>query len=94
MEEVKLDSKERLAKAYKAIFKDGKCGKMDIEIVLNDLYKHTYLGKPIKGDAIERAEKEGARQVGLHISEYLDLDLEYFREQDRRFKRKKKELRL
>ena len=94
MEEAKLNSKERLSKAYKAVFKHGKCTKMDIELVLNDLYKETYLSKPIKGDAIERAEKEGARQVGLRISEFLDLDLEYFRGQDRRHKRKLKDLQL
>lgn len=64
--------------AYDRVFSDGEASQADKDVVLQDIISKTYLRKPINGNELERAEKEGLRKLGLHISNMLNLPESYF----------------
>jgi len=80
--------KRRLKEAYDNVFSKGNTTQHDVDVVLHDILSKSYVNKPIEGDNVIRAEKEGKRKLGLHIHNMLNLPIAYFLELDERVKEK------
>lgn len=83
--------KRELKGAYDRVFSESVNSQRDVDLVLNDIMSKTFINKPINGDEITRAEKEGMRKLGIHISNMLRLKLEYFIELDELSKKRTKQ---
>ena len=70
--------KKRIKEAYDRVFSTNDAFQDDIDMVLHDILSKTFVNKPINGNKIERAEREGMRKIGLHIHNMLKLDIDYF----------------
>lgn len=83
--------KRRLKEAYDRVFSEGHTVQADVDIVMHDILSKTFINRPINGDEIMRAEKEGCRKIGIHIHNMLKLDTDYFIDLDKKMEKKKKQ---
>lgn len=81
--------KRRLKEAYDRVFSEGETLQRDVDLVMHDILSKTYVNRPINGDEIIRAEKEGCRKLGIHIHNMLNLNTEFFIELDNKLERQK-----